>query len=602
MIELASLLVLGFLAQWLAWRIRVPAILPLILIGLAVGPISTNFTANGEKLIDGDDIFQGDLLFDVVSISVGLILFEGGLTLRLNEVKNLVRTVRNLIIVGTLVTLFGGAAAVHFIFDMSPRFAFIFSALIIVTGPTVIGPILRNVRPNFNISTILKWEGILIDPVGALIAILIYEFVISGQENKHFTVFALQGFLQTVVSGLVIGTVFAFLLRELLTKNWVPKYLRNVVVLAMVILCFALSDLAHAESGLLAVTVLGMILANLRIQNLKEILSFKEDVVLILISFLFVMLSSRMKWEEIKLLFDWRSAMLFAIVIFILRPLAVFVSAIGSGLNLREKLFISWISPRGIVAAGVASLFSVRLQALLKESGSFSELFQVQLLLPLTFMIIVGTVVLQGLTAKPMARLLGVEKSEPNGVLFFGAGEPARFIAKYLLGLNIPVLMADTSQSNIREAEAQGLPVFQGSLVNDEVFEDVDLSQYGQLFAMTSNTEINTMCCKVMMDEFGENKVYRLASSRELDNKETPKHLLFKGAADYVNFTQLIRKQSSILNYEITSNSELQEFIDDLADKIVPLFLLIDGNKIEPVTHYPNTLGQQNQLFYIVKN
>ncbi|UZR95537.1 cation:proton antiporter [Chondrinema litorale] len=604
MIEIAGLLVLGILAQWLAWRIRVPAILPLILIGLLVGPISTFFTPNNEKFIDGDKIFQGDFLFDVISISVGLILFEGGLTLKLSEVRTLGKTVRNIILVGTVVTLLGGALAANLLMGMTLRFALLFAALIIVTGPTVIGPILRNVKPNFRINTILKWEGILIDPIGALIAILIYEFVVSGKPNKQFTMFALNGFVLTILAGVAVGVFFAFILYNLLTKNWIPKYLRNVIVLAIVILTFSISDMIHAESGLLAVTLLGMILANLKIDDLKELLSFKEDVVLILISFLFVMLSSRIKVSDITTVLNGSSFLLFAIVVFVLRPIAVFLSTINSELNLKEKIFISAICPRGIVSAAVASIFTIRLTSLLEnESGHMMEYFHAQLLLPLTFMIIVGTVVLQGILAKPLAAYLGVLRQEPNGVIFLGASEPARFMAKFLKSLKIPVKLADTSKSNIQEARIQGLPVFEGSLASDDAFEEIDLSQYGQLHAMTSNTEINTMSCKILSQEFGAERVFRLASNKEIMNSKTekPKGLLFNGMADYINITQYLRKNPAIHQFEVNSSEELNVFLKDLGDSIIPMFVQFEKNKILPIARQSISLPESSVLFYIIK-
>ncbi len=294
MIELAGLLVLGFFAQWLSWRIKVPAILPLIIIGLLVGPISTLFTGDegylvstGPKLIDGDSIFQGQVLFDVVSLAVGLILFEGGLTLKLSEVKVLGKAVRNIIVIGSAVTMAGGTVAAMLIMDFTVQTSLLFGSLIIVTGPTVIGPILRNVKPNFNITTVLKWEGILIDPVGALIAILTYEFIISGTAGAQIGWIALKTFAITIAVGIAIGWAVAWLGNILINKELIPKYLQNIVILGLVITAFALSNSIQHESGLLAVTIMGMALVNMKTSNLKEIITFNEDLVIIL-DFVFV--------------------------------------------------------------------------------------------------------------------------------------------------------------------------------------------------------------------------------------------------------------------------------------------------------------------------
>ncbi len=602
MIELAGILVLGFLAQWFAWRIKVPAILPLILIGLLVGPISSLLTSDGSKFIDGDKIFHGDLLFDAINIAVGLILFEGGLTLKLKEISTLGRTIRNLLIATTVITLFGGAFAAHTIMGISYRTAFLFGALVIVTGPTVIGPILRNVRANHNVSTLLKWEGILIDPIGALIAILIYEFVVSGKPNEQFTLFALKEFLFTILSGGSIGIIFSFFIYQILKKKLIPDYLRNVVILGLVIMTFAVSDLIHQESGLLAVTLLGMILANLKLDNLKQILSFKEDVTLILISFLFVMLSSRMEMKSLMMLLELKSILLFAIIVFVLRPIAIFLSTIGSGLNIREKVFLSYICPRGIVAAGVASIFTVRLvDASFTDVDSYLR-SEATLLLPLTFMIIVGTVVIQGATAKPVAKLLGVNRKAPDGVLFLGANEIARFLAKYLRSQGIPVLLADTSQVNIQEAKSNWLPVKEGSLLNEEVIDEIDFSRFGQLYALTSNTEINILGNRLLGQEVGDSNVYRIGSNKEVHIKglSLPENLLFQGKLDYISSVQFFRQNPKVKIKKLLSKKQLDAFIEK-DNSILPLFLyLAESKKITPATTKQDLeITEGDQLIFI---
>ncbi|MEH0158541.1 sodium:proton antiporter [Limibacter armeniacum] len=600
MIEAAGILVLGFFAQWLSWRIKIPAILPLIIIGLLVGPISTFLTANGHKFIDGDKIFHQDLLFDVVSISVGLILFEGGLTLKFKEIRTLANTVRNLIFFGTVITLLGGGFAVHWIMGFSYQISFLFGALIIVSGPTVIGPILRNVRANNNINTILKWEGILIDPVGALVAILIYEFIITGQSNEHFTIFALKGFLMIILAGLVTGGIFAWLTYIILKRNLVPHYLRNTVMLGIVILTFAVSDTISAESGLLAVTVLGMILGNLKMEQIKHILSFKEDVSIILISFLFVMLSSRTNVDDLAMLLDYRSLLLFLVIIFVLRPLVVFLSTIGSTLNWRERLFIAYICPRGIVAAGVASIFSVKLSS--PELGILSpeQSAEAAMLLPLTFMTIVGTVIQQGLTAKPLVKFLGVGRSEPNGILFLGANEAARFMARYLRSKGISVMLGDTSVYNIREAKNMLLPVYEGSLLSDEALEKVDFSQFGQLLSTTSNTDINILANKIIGQEIGDKNVFRLPSERELkvDKETLPPNLLFNATYDFIGITQIFRKRPKIMEKDVNSMEEFQQVLEE-NDKILPLFILKPGHRAEPVTPMISSVTEGDRLVYI---
>jgi len=609
MLELAGLLVLGFFAQWLAWRIKVPAILPLIIIGLLVGPISTLFTGDGNyftttgsKIIDGDAIFQGKVLFDVVSLAVALILFEGGLTLKLSEVKVLGKAVRNIIVIGSVVTMAGGTVAAMLIMDFTVQTSLLFGALIIVTGPTVIGPILRNVKPNFNITTILKWEGILIDPVGALIAILTYEFIISGTAGSQIGWIALKTFAITIAVGISIGWAMAWIGKLLINKELIPKYLQNIVILALVITTFALSNSIQHESGLLAVTIMGMALTNMKTLNIKEIISFNEDLVIILISFLFVLLSSRIDIVDIELVLTLKSFLLFAVVVFVLRPLSVFLSTWGTNLTLNEKIFLSYICPRGIVTAAVASIFSI---SLLQSKDYIIPLDEASMLLPLVFLVIVGTVVLQGLTGKAVARLLGVTRKEPNGVVFLSADESARFVAKILQKYNIPVLLADTSMANTREATMQQIPVYEGSILNEEAWEEVDFAQYGQLWAMTPNAEINALACKIVGEELVKDNAFRFISNREqeaLNKEDYPKNILFEGRADFIAFAHFIRKNPEVKEQKVNTREEVLAILDaeENKGKVIPLFVINSTNFIQPALATLNLeVGKENKFVYL---
>ncbi|KXX71640.1 sodium:proton antiporter [Flammeovirga sp. SJP92] len=603
MIELAGLIGLGFFAQWLGWRIKIPAILPLILIGLLVGPFSTFFTSDGSKFIDGDKIFHGDLLFDVVNLSVGLILFEGGMTLKLKETKNIGNVIWRLLFFGTFITLIGGAIATHYIMGISYRIAFLFSALIIVSGPTVIGPLLRNVKPNARINTILKWEGILIDPVGALTAILIFDFILSGQPNELFTFFALKGFVLLALSGLISGGIAAFITTKVLNQRLLPDHLKNTVILGFVIATFAFSDLLHAESGLLAVTVYGMILANSKVASIKSILSFKEDVTLILISFLFVMLSSRMNISDFEALANFHSVVLFIVIIFVLRPLVVLCSTLGPSLTWKERIFISYISPRGIVAAGVASLFTLKLTQGIAPITE-AQVEEAKLLLPLTFMIIIGTVILQGLTAKPFAKLLKVTRQEPNGILFLGASEVGLFIAKILQQYHIPVMVSDTSEQNLREAKRHRIPIYEGSILSDGAIENVDFSAYGQLFSTTSNNEINILGNRTISSELGMNKVFRLASKMEVEmhTLQKPQHLLFRGKYDFIGLSTLIRRKHQVKHMKIQKTMDQEESIDFLDQLDLPVFIIHENSYVTPVTDSLNEINEGDEIVYIKFN
>lgn len=597
MMELASILVLSVLAQWFAWKVKVPAILPLIIIGLALGPVSTFFTPYGDKLLDGDQIFSGDLLFAFVSISVGVILFEGGLTLKIKDIRHQAGVVRNLLTVGPIITLVLGGIAAHYLIGLNYRLAFLFGALIIVSGPTVVTPILRNARPNERINNILKWEGIVIDPIGALIAVLVYEFIQIGQVSNSDTLDVFKSFFITVSSGVFVGAVTAFFLRWILQKNRIPAYLRNVVALGLVIFAFTFAELISHEAGLMSTTFMGIILANIKVDEIKKILSFKEDVSIILVSVLFIMLSSRIDIVQIEKL-GWESAILFVVVILVIRPLVVWISTLGSRLNWREIVFMSWIGPKGIVAAAVASLFALQLTT--QESGTVDKA-QAELILPLTFLIIVGTVVLQGSTAKPLAKWLKVEREEPRGYLIAGANENARFIANFLRDQGVSVLLADTSKANVREAQRQGLEVYEGNILGDTVFDDIDLTPLGKLMAMTSSSEVNNLAMKYFEDEFGEENVFRLSSKKEQELKdvEFSSNIMFQGEVDYLNMAQAIRQHKQVIIGRCGNMEDFDELQKRYKGRIIPLFVLPeDGDPVLVKRELP-TFAKGDRLAFI---
>lgn len=603
MIELAGILILGILAQWLAWRIKVPAILPLIIIGLLVGPVATYLTPDHTKLINTDHIFQGHLLFDFVSLAVGIILFEGGLTLKYREVKKLGSAILKIILIGSLITLVGATWAVHHFMDIEWKIALLFGSLVIVTGPTVIRPILNNVRPNQNISTVLKWEGVLIDPLGAFIAILIYEFIISDHGNV--TVHALLNFSLTVLSGGSIGLGMALLISFLLKRNLIPAYLRNVIILGLVITAFAISDLLHAESGLLAVTLLGMVLSNDNTTEIKSIIHFKEDITVILISILFIMLSSRINVDDLQHL-GGNSIIVFCFIVFILRPVSIFISTINSKLTLKEKLFISWISPRGIVSAGVASIFTLRLTDPTTHIGDLTtlEIEHAKILLPLTFLIIVGTVVIQGSTAKAVAKKLGVLKNHPKGIVFISANEISRFLAEFLHKNKIPVLLTDTSDSNLRATKLLKLPYYEGSLLIDKEFEEADLSEYGQVMCMTSSTEVNILACKILTAEFEKENTFRLTSTKEMelgDSFAHAKNILFDNSVDFIELTQLIRTNPEIHRLAFPTFETMQAYLKAHKNKIVPLFIIDEKDNFTPFNGSLLSIKGKFELIYINK-
>ncbi len=597
MIELSAILVLGILSQWFAWRAKIPSIVPLILAGLFFGPIWQTIDPDGVKFIDGDTIFQEDYLFDFISLSVGLILFEGGLTLKLKEVRKVRGVIRNLLIIGGLISMIGGAVAAVVFSGFSWKLAILFGSIIIVTGPTVVGPILRNVRAKTNVATILKGEGILIDPLGALAAILVFEYVIALADRGTF--FHILGdFGLKILVGFLVGFSVAELITYLLKRKYIPDYLINVVILSLVLLSFTISDMIEPESGLLAVTIMGMALGNKKIRDFDEILSFKEDIVTILISVLFIILSSRIDIKDIEAL-GWTSIFVPLSLIFIIRPIGVFLSA-GKELNLKEKLFVSWIGPRGIVAAGVASVFALRLEELNLDYFD-SEI--VKKILPLTFLVILCTVLIQGFSARFMAKLLNVYHPKAYGILFLGANEATRKIALMIQSLGVNVIMSDINKSSLKEAKNLGLPVYYPNILSDDGLDELDFEKFGQIWAITPNTEVNFHACQLLEEEFGENKTFRIRSRLEsnVSEEDLPQNLLFNGEIDFYALVELCRKNTEIKEIVIDSKDHFNMLLEDQEYKRLPLFILNEEKKVWPVSDSLKRIEKGDRLFYFNK-
>lgn len=583
MIELAGIIILGILAQWVAWRLKLPAILPLILIGLLVGPLSTLYTEDGSKIIEPiwngtKGLFPGESLYYFVSLAISIILFEGGLTLKRSEISSIGPVITKLITLGSLTTFFGAAIAAYFLFGLSWQLCFLFSALIIVTGPTVITPILRNIPLKKDISAILKWEGILIDPIGALAAVLVYEFISVG-EGQAYTMTALIEFAKILLFGFTFGFTFAHGLTFLIKKNFIPHYLLNVVSLSVVLGVFVMSDVFAHESGLLAVVVMGMVMGNTNLPNIKELLYFKESLSILLISILFILLAANINIADLELILTWKTIALFLSIVLLIRPLGVFLSAIGSNLKLNEKLFISWVGPRGIVAAGIASLFGSKLLSKGEPGAEY--------ITPLVFMIVLGTVLLNATTARVFAKLIGVFLNKSEGILILGASKASRLIGNYLHQNDRHVVLIDNNQSNIDKANKLGLEAFSANIYSDSLTDNIELNDIGYLMALTGNSDINKYAINKFQDVFGENGSFRLVDADEMtDPENNPKEGLFSHTDDFIKLMEAARKYPAIHEIDLHDTEHYEGLIEiTKADAdIVPLFLKNPEGDIQIIT------------------
>jgi len=611
MLELAGIIILGIFAQWIAWKFKIPAILPLILIGLAVGPLSTFYSDDGTQWIQPiwnrtEGFFPGESLFYFVSLAIGIILFEGGLTLKMGEIKKVGGVIGKLISLGSIVTFFGAGLATHYFFGLDWSISFLFAGLIIVTGPTVITPILRNIPLKKDISAVLKWEGILIDPIGALVAVLVFGFItvniepgtfgdnlgtidaakLSGGhgEGGSYTKHALLEFGKIIVIGFAFGLAGGYAMYHAVKRKVIPHYLLNVASLSIVLLIFVLSDLFAHESGLLAVVVMGMYLGNSDLPNLKELLYFKESLSVLLISILFILLSANISIDDLLLIYNWKTAILFAIVIFIVRPLGVFLSTYGSGLKTNEKLFISWVGPRGIVAAGIASLFGTKLVELGVPGAEY--------ITPLVFGLVLVTVLLNATTARLVASLLGVFLKKSEGVMIIGGSRVSRLIASYLHKNNRHVVLVDSNRINVEKAKELGLDAINANIYSDDLSDNIELSDVGYLLAMTGNDEINRQAMTRFGKRFGENGTFRLLTSEEF-NKNTTKdpEEVFCTTHDYVRFTEVARDFPSIQEIEVQDETKYIKVLEVIRthEDAIPLFKKNPDGSIELIERQEET-------------
>lgn len=586
-LAIAAIIGLGMFAQWFAWRIRIPAILPLLVIGFLIGPVLNILTPS--------ELMSSEFLFPAVSLAVGLILFEGGMTLRLPEIQGVRSVVRRLISVGAIVTWLAATVSVYLIVGLELPLAFLFGALIIVTGPTVIGPLIRNVRPTTNIANILKWEGILIDPVGALIAVLVFEYLLIANQANAFghTVFLM---VQVIIVGSLIGIAGGLFLAFILRRHYVPDFLVNLVALALVFVTFSASNTLVHESGLLATTIMGMIVANRGVPNQEELLSFKETLSILLISILFIILAANINLDIFLANLSWRSLILVLVIMLVVRPLNIFISSIGSSLSFREKLFLSWIAPRGIVAASVSALFAFELS----HKGGFDNAPDVE---ALVFIVIVGTVVLNSLTAKPLAQLLKVAEPDPQGFIIMGAHPFARSIASFLKNEGFTTLLADTNWANIATARVDGLNAYYGSLLSTNADDEVNLSGIGNLLALTSNDEANALTALKYTRDFGSQQVFQLQPRRSTNERkqvseEQRGKTLFNDHSTYASLSNLFNRGAKIKKTDITEQYGIVDIENLYGENYVPMFV-INGNKIRVMSEGSNPPELGSSFVYL---
>ncbi len=483
---------LGVISQWLAWRFRLPAIVLMSIAGLLVGPIL--------NIIHPEESF-GELFKPVISLAVAIILFEGSLNLNFKEIRGFNKPVWRIVTFGAFIAWISGSLAAHYIAGLSWAVAFVIGGLFIVTGPTVILPLLRQAKLKARPAAILKWEGIIVDPFGALLALFAFQFVLFAIGDETAGAFGL--FFLASLFAVALGAGVGWLLGWMFEKGQVPEFLKAPIVFGVVLLTFVLSDIVMHETGLLAVTAMGMVMANMHIASINDMRHFKENISVLLISSIFVMLTASLSLDVLIEIFNWRIVAFVLATLFVVRPLSIWLSTIGTDLTNQEKTLIGWIAPRGIVALTVSGYFA----GVLLEAG-FDD---AELLTALTFALVFSTVVVHGFTIGWLGRKLGLATGDDPGIIIVGVGRFALKLAEALSEYNKNLLIMDASWGRLQPARLAGMKTFTGEILSEHTEYELDMTPYETMILAGEIDSYNALVMNNYVPEFGRENLYKTA-------------------------------------------------------------------------------------------
>lgn len=488
LVKLALIGVLGIGAQWIAWRTGRPAIALMLIAGVLAGPVT--------GLIDPQRDF-GALQQPIIKLAVAVILFEGGLSLNFRDLRHAGSAVLRLVVIGVPVGWVLGTAAAFYGAGLPLGISALFGGILVVTGPTVIGPMLRTLRVPARVRDTLKWEGIVNDPIGALLAVAIYAYITYVGPDRSVVAIGFDVAAATLIAGL-IGVGLGFGLTTAFRRGYIPEYLKAPSVLVTVIAGFVLADLIKHETGLITVTVMGVVLANRQTQSTAALKHFKEDLAVLLISGVFIILSATLQWSVIER-FQARFLIFLFLLLFVVRPVTVLASLAFSKMPWRERLFVAWIAPRGVVAIAVTSLFALRLEDFgMKDADA---------LVPLVFGVVVATIFAHGFSAAWVARRLGIDKGKGEGVLLVGANSFTTAFGVALQALGLKVTVADTAKFALRAARKQQLEVHRGDILDEVTQDTLDMLQFQHVIAATDSDSYNALVCGDLGPEVGTDKL-----------------------------------------------------------------------------------------------
>ncbi|MGM8216571.1 cation:proton antiporter [Bacillaceae bacterium W0354] len=575
-------------SQWLAWRIQWPSIVIMTIAGLIIGPLLG--LVNPQEAL-------GSLYSPIISLAVALILFEGSTSLDIRELKGISKSVSRIVTLGTFLAWMGGSLAAHFIAGLSLEIAFIIGGLFVVTGPTVIIPLLRQAKLTPRVSTVLKWEGIIVDPVGPLLALFAYEIMkITSAESFTFSDF-IPFFVDSVLAVLV-GFAIGILVSILVGKGLFPEYQKSPIIFCFVLICFTTGEVIMHETGMLAVTVMGLTLARSKkyVHAIGSIGHFMENISIMLTSTVFILLTASLTKETIMEIFTWPIILFVAAMLFIVRPLSIWLSTVGTELTLQEKTLIGWIAPRGIVALTVSGYFA----GILMEDGYQNANILTSLTLALVFI----TVTAHGFTIGPIARKLGLANADSSGVVIVGASSFSITLAKHLKEMETPVLIVDTSDDQLYRARKLDIPTYHGEILSEHSDFEIDMTPYETILAMKGDAAYNALVCQTYIPEFGYNNTFSLPiGTSQLEHKRIPPALKANALfGEGETFTELNKKVNTGYTMKIINIDQKQTVLkEELKPEGTPLCIKRKNGSLSFVTFRQKLmLDEGDQLLMLV--
>ncbi len=555
MVKIALIGLLGIGAQWIAWRTGRPAIALMLLVGIIAGPIL--------GIIDPERDF-GALQEPIIKLAVAVILFEGGLSLNFRELRQAGGAVTTMVIIAGPIAWVLGTAAAYYGAGLSLEVAALLGGIMIVTGPTVIGPMLRTLRVPARVRNILKWEGIVNDPIGALLAVGIYAYITYEGPNANIAAISMDVLAASFLAG-VLGAALGFAVTWLFPRGYVPEYLKAPFLLVTVIAGFVVADLIKHETGLITVTVMGIVLGNRQVYSSQALYRFKEDLAVILISGVFIILSATLDWETVRQ-FQPQFVIFLILLLFVVRPVSVLTALLFTRVPWRERLFIAWIAPRGIVAVAITGLFAIRLV----DYG----LPGAEALVPLSFAVVIATIFAHGFSAGWVAERLGIAMGKGDGVLIAGANRWSVGLAKMLQSLDIDVLIADDSKFALRRARGEGIAIHHGDVLDEAHADNIDLGEYQHLIAATDNDSHNQLITADLGPEMGYEQISRLANDSQSKSRVGHGRLLFESGAEYATLLDREQEGWRFSKTNITERFGGEDYRKKLGENEEPLAVL----------------------------